>query len=113
MKQSGLVVAIVGATGAVGEEMRTVLAEHDFPVERLVPLASARSAGSTVEWRGEDVPVRVLDDDAFEGVDLALFSAGSEVSERFAPAAVAAAPFSVFSSARISSISAISARRSA
>lgn len=90
MKQSGLVVAIVGATGAVGEEMRAVLGEHRFPVERLVPLASERSAGTHVEWRGEQVPVQVLDDDAFEGVDLALFSAGASVSERFAPKAVAA-----------------------
>ncbi len=88
MKQSGLVVAIVGATGAVGEEMRAVLAEHDFPVERLVPLASARSAGTRVEWRGEAIPVKVLDEQAFEGVDLALFSAGAAVSERFAQAAV-------------------------
>lgn len=90
MKQSGLVVAIVGATGAVGEEMRTVLAEHDFPVERLVPLASERSAGARLEWRGEQIPVEVLDDDAFAGVDLALFSAGASVSEVYAPKAVAA-----------------------
>jgi len=90
VKQSGLVVAIVGATGAVGEEMRAVLAEHDFPVSRLVPLASQRSAGTQVEWRGEQVTVQVLDDDAFEGVDLALFSAGTTVSERYAPKAVAA-----------------------
>ncbi len=90
MKQSGLVVAIVGATGAVGEEMRTVLAEHRFPVSRLIPLASERSAGTHIEWRGEQVPVEVLDDDAFEGVDLALFSAGASISERYAPKAVAA-----------------------
>lgn len=90
MARSGLVVAIVGATGAVGEEMRAVLAERDFPVERLVPLASARSAGSTVEWRGQSVPVEVLDDDSFAGVDLALFSAGTAVSEEFGPKAVAA-----------------------
>ena len=86
----GLTVAVVGATGVVGEEIRTVLAERRFPVERLVPLASARSAGGSVDWAGDDVVVRLLDDQSFDGVDLALFSAGSDVSERFAPLAVKA-----------------------
>lgn len=90
MKDEGLVVAVVGATGAVGEEMRRVLDEHAFPVARLVPLASKRSAGSTVEWRGSRIPVEVLDDDSFAGVDLALFSAGTAVSHEFAPKAAAA-----------------------
>ncbi|MCA9539472.1 MAG: aspartate-semialdehyde dehydrogenase, partial [Myxococcales bacterium] len=86
----GLVVAIAGATGAVGEEMLAVLAESTLPVERVVPLASARSAGRTIEWRGEEVPVEVLGDDSFTGVDLALFSAGASISEQYAPKAVSA-----------------------
>ena len=86
----GLTVAVVGATGAVGEEMRAVLGERRFPVGRLVPLASARSAGGSVEWRGDDIRVDVLDDDSFRGVDLALFSAGTTVSERYAAVAVKA-----------------------
>ncbi|MCB9528766.1 MAG: aspartate-semialdehyde dehydrogenase [Myxococcales bacterium] len=90
MRDAGLVVAIVGATGAVGEEMRNVLAEHDFPVAKLKPLASPRSAGSTIEWRGRQHPVEVLADDSFHGVDLALFSAGTDVSLAHAPKAAAA-----------------------
>jgi len=85
----GFTVAVVGATGAVGEEMCAVLAERRFPVGRLVPLASERSAGGSISFRGDDVLVRKLEDDSFEGVDLALFSAGSSVSERFADSAVA------------------------
>ncbi len=87
MSTNGLVVAIVGATGAVGEEMRAVLAERRFPVSRLVPLASERSAGQTVEWRGEDCLVQVLNEDSFHEVDIALFSAGGSISEKFAPIA--------------------------
>ena len=83
-------VAVVGATGAVGTEMLSVLAQRRFPVGRLRPLASERSAGTTVEYDGETVRVERLDEAAFEGIDLALFSAGSSVSERFAPLAVAA-----------------------
>lgn len=90
MKDEGLVVAVVGATGAVGEEMRRVLDEHDFPVARLKPLASERSAGTTIEWRGHRIPVEVLGDDSFADVDLALFSAGTSVSTAFAPKAAAA-----------------------
>ncbi len=86
----GLTVAVVGATGAVGEEMRAVLGERRFPVRRLVPLASARSAGGSVDWRGNDVRVELLDEDSFRGVDLALFSAGTTVSEQFAAIAVKA-----------------------
>ena len=87
---TGLTVAVVGATGVVGEEMRAVLDERRFPVDRLVALASSRSAGGTVDWRGSDVLVTELDDESFRGVDLALFSAGASVSERFADSAVAA-----------------------
>ncbi|MFQ5932054.1 MAG: aspartate-semialdehyde dehydrogenase [Nitrospiraceae bacterium] len=81
-------VAIVGATGAVGSQMIEVLEERKFPVERLYPLASSRSAGVTVSVRGQEVPVRVLTQDSFAGIDLALFSAGSDLSKEFAPGAV-------------------------
>ena len=83
-------VAVVGATGAVGQEMLKTLAERQFPVGRLVPLASARSAGKPVRFAGSEHPVQTLDERSFEGVALALFSAGGSVSERFAPIAARA-----------------------
>jgi len=83
-----LSVAVVGATGAVGQEMLEVLEARQFPVRELVPLASARSVGKKVRFLGEEVPVRVLDKNSFRGVDLALFSAGAGISREFAPAAV-------------------------
>ncbi|MDO8355230.1 MAG: aspartate-semialdehyde dehydrogenase [Nitrospirota bacterium] len=89
-KQSGYVVAIVGATGAVGTEMIEVLEEREFPVSRLVPLASARSAGGTVTFQEKEIPIEVLTKDSFAGVDIALFSAGAELSREFAPIAVKA-----------------------
>ncbi len=89
-KQSGYVVAIVGATGAVGTEMIEVLEERAFPVTRLIPLASARSAGGTVTFHGNEIPIEVLTKDSFAGVDIALFSAGAELSREFAPIAVKA-----------------------
>lgn len=89
-KKDSYTVAVVGATGAVGAEMIEVLEERKFPVGTLVPLASSRSAGGTVTFRGAQVTVRVLTKDAFEGVDLALFSAGSDVSREFAPIAATA-----------------------
>src|SRR5690606_15694422 len=84
---SGRKVGVVGATGAVGQEMRRVLEKRKFPVADIVPLASERSAGRTVRFAGEDVPVRVLDKNAFRGLDLALFSAGASVSRELAPIA--------------------------
>ncbi len=87
MKKEAYNVAVVGATGAVGEEMLKVLAERDFPVAALKPLASSRSAGSTVEFRGKEYLVEELTDDSFADVDIALFSAGGSVSTRFAPSA--------------------------
>lgn len=66
-------VAVVGATGAVGREMVETLEQREFPVEALKPLASQRSFGKTIEFRGEEIPVQVLDQDAFQGVELALF----------------------------------------
>ncbi len=89
-KKSGYVVAVVGATGAVGTEMIEVLEERKFPVTRLVPLASTRSAGGTVTFEGNEVPVEVLTKDSFAGVDIALFSAGADLSREFAPVAVKA-----------------------
>ena len=87
MKKEAYNVAVVGATGAVGEEMLKVLAERDFPVAALKPLASSRSAGSTVEFRGKEYLVEELTDDSFADIDIALFSAGGSVSTRFAPSA--------------------------
>jgi aspartate-semialdehyde dehydrogenase len=83
-------VAVVGATGAVGVEIRTCLEQRGFPLAALKLLASSRSAGQQVSFRGETLTVETLDEASFEGVDVALFSAGSGVSHRFAPLAVAA-----------------------
>jgi aspartate-semialdehyde dehydrogenase len=83
-------VAIAGATGAVGEEFLRVLEERAFPVDRLVPLASARSKGRTVRFRGDDVPVAPLDGFDFEGIDVAFFSAGAERSRVHGPRAAGA-----------------------
>ena len=81
-------VAIVGATGMVGQEMRSILEQREFPAASLLLLASERSRGRSFEFRGERLPVRVLERRSFEGVDLALFSAGASISREFAPAAV-------------------------
>jgi aspartate-semialdehyde dehydrogenase len=83
-------VAVVGATGAVGQEMLSVLEARGFPVSEIVPLASDRSRGKAVTFRGESHPIRVLDKDSFEGVHLALFSAGASISREMAPFAVQA-----------------------
>jgi len=81
-------VAVVGATGLVGRTMITVLEERNFPVERLLPLASERSAGTEVLFRGNPVKVETLTGDSFAGIDVALFSAGGSVSLEYAPKAV-------------------------
>ena len=81
-------VAVVGVTGAVGQEMLDVLEVRDFPLSSIRPLASERSAGKTVRFRGEELPVEVLGEDSFSGIDLALFSAGASISRDYAPAAV-------------------------
>ncbi len=83
-------VAVVGATGMVGNAMREILEERDFPVAELRLLASERSRGKMLPFRGEKVEVQVLDKDSFLGIDLALFSAGATVSKRFSPVAAAA-----------------------
>jgi aspartate-semialdehyde dehydrogenase len=83
-------VAIVGATGAVGEEMRLCLEQRNFPVGKLTVLASARSAGKRISFAGQDVIVQELTHDSFAGVDIALFSAGGDISKEFGPSAAAA-----------------------
>jgi aspartate-semialdehyde dehydrogenase len=83
-------VAVVGATGMVGQAMREVLEERDFPVGELRLLASQRSRGRRLAFKGEDIDVKVLDEDSFQGIDIALFSAGGAISARFAPIAVEA-----------------------
>ncbi|MBK8482016.1 MAG: aspartate-semialdehyde dehydrogenase [Proteobacteria bacterium] len=86
----GYKVAVVGATGAVGREMLRVLEQRRFPVDELLPLASSRSAGQALEFRGERVTVRALDAQSFAGVKVALFSAGGPISRDYAPLAAAA-----------------------
>ncbi len=86
---SAPVVAIVGATGAVGVELIRCLEERRFPLSELRLFASARSAGKTLSFRGEPLAVRELKDDSFRGVDIALFSAGGSTSKRSGPLAVA------------------------
>jgi aspartate-semialdehyde dehydrogenase len=83
-------VAVVGATGAVGVEMLRCLEERGFPVGQLTLLASARSAGKTMKFKGEDVTIKELTAESFAGVDIALFSAGGGISRDFAPHAVKA-----------------------
>ncbi|MEJ2234596.1 MAG: aspartate-semialdehyde dehydrogenase [Syntrophobacterales bacterium] len=80
-------VAVAGATGAVGNEMIRILEELEFPVASLKLLASYRSVGKTLDFRGESLHVEELREDSFEGVDIALFSAGAGPSRKFAPAA--------------------------
>lgn len=81
-------IAIAGATGAVGSVMLKLLEERQFPVKNLRPLASERSAGQTVPFAGQQIEVEELTNDSFEGIDIALFSAGGDRSRQFAPAAV-------------------------
>ena len=83
-------VAILGATGAVGQEMMKILEERNFPVGKLIPLASARSAGKTLKFKGEDVTIGLACDEAFEGVDIVLGAAENDIAERFAPAIIKA-----------------------
>ena len=83
-------VAILGATGAVGQEMMNILEERNFPVGKLIPLASARSAGKTLTFKGEEVVIQEACDTAFEGVDIVLGAAENDIAEKFAPAIVKA-----------------------
>ncbi|MBS0521873.1 MAG: aspartate-semialdehyde dehydrogenase, partial [Proteobacteria bacterium] len=83
-------IAVVGATGAVGEEILRVLERRKFPVGKLKLLASERSVGKTLDFKGKPVPVELLAADAFKGIDIAFFSAGATRSREFVPAAKAA-----------------------
>jgi aspartate-semialdehyde dehydrogenase len=100
MKKEKYNVAVVGATGAVGEQMREVLEERLFPVDALRLLASERSAGQTLPFQQRYIRVDVLKEDSFENIDIALFSAGGSVSDKFAPLAVAAGSVVVDNTAR-------------
>ena len=82
-------IAIVGATGAVGEEILRVLDEMNFPVKDILPLASAKSAGEKVEFRGKEYVVRELTDSTFDEneIDIAFFSAGGSISAHYVPLA--------------------------
>lgn len=84
------VVAVVGATGAVGNKMISILEERNFPVGELILLASSRSKGKKLPFKGREVTVQQLTEESFNGVDLALFSAGAGISREFAPLAVEA-----------------------
>ena len=83
-------VAVVGATGAVGNEMMKVLEERNFPIDKLTLLASERSQGKELTFRGRPLKVEVLTEHSFQGVEIGLFSAGGSISEKFAPFAAAA-----------------------
>ncbi|NWF39252.1 aspartate-semialdehyde dehydrogenase [Mariprofundus sp. NF] len=89
-KDEGYVVAVVGATGAVGQTMLEILAERNFPVDELFPVASSRSAGSTIEFKGKEYVVQDLETFDPSGVDIALFSAGGGTSKEHAPRFAAA-----------------------
>ncbi|WP_080846395.1 aspartate-semialdehyde dehydrogenase [Cytobacillus gottheilii] len=87
-EKKGFHVAVVGATGAVGQQMLQTLENRDFPISKLTLLSSARSAGKTVSFKGEEYTLQEAKPDSFQGVDIALFSAGGGVSKELAPAAV-------------------------
>ncbi|MFH1759826.1 MAG: aspartate-semialdehyde dehydrogenase [bacterium] len=84
----GFKTAVMGVTGAVGQEILNILDERDFPVDSLLPLASERSKGKVIKFKGDDIPVQVLDHDSFKNIDLVLSSAGGSISRDFVPSAV-------------------------
>ncbi len=90
MRKRKVNIAVVGVTGAVGQEMLRVLETRRFPVNQLVPLASKRSAGKRIRFKGKFITVSELTRDSFKDIDIALFSAGGEISKKFAPMAVKA-----------------------
>jgi aspartate-semialdehyde dehydrogenase len=90
MKKEKYSVAVVGATGAVGNQMIKIMEERKFPVGKIKLLASSRSAGFSVEFYNKDIKVEILDEDSFKDIDIGLFSAGGTVSEKFAPVAASA-----------------------
>ncbi|MCE5201937.1 MAG: aspartate-semialdehyde dehydrogenase [Synergistaceae bacterium] len=81
-------IAVLGATGLVGREMLKILEQRNFPVSDLIPLASLRSAGTKVVFRGEELTVEAVNENSFKGTDIALFSAGGKTSRQWAPIAV-------------------------
>ena len=81
-------VAVLGATGAVGQEMIKILQERQFPVSELIPLASARSVGKLIDFNGEKVAIQEAKEDAFEGIDIVLGAAENDIAEKFADAIV-------------------------
>ncbi len=83
-------VAVAGATGAVGQQMVACLEERDFPVAELKPLASERSLGKKVSFKGKEIPVEVLTKDSFQGIEIAIFSAGGSISKEYGPIAAQA-----------------------
>jgi len=87
MAKDGYRVCVVGATGVVGQEMMKVLEERNFPVKDLKLLASERTAGTELEFKGEGLKVQVLREDSFKGIEIGLFSAGGPISQQFAPIA--------------------------
>ena len=92
---NGLRVAVLGATGAVGEEILALLDQRSFPLKDLTLLASPRSAGTTLAFKGEDIPVQVVGSGSFKGIDLVLASAGGSVSQEWLPRAVAAGAIAI------------------
>src|SRR5210317_2204532 len=91
-------VAVAGATGAVGGAMLSVLERRDFPLNELRLLASVRSVGKKLKFKDEEIEVGLLSKDAFEGIDVALFSAGAQRSLDFGPAAAAAGAVVIYNS---------------
>ncbi|MBS4207570.1 aspartate-semialdehyde dehydrogenase [Bacillus sp. FJAT-50079] len=87
-KIEGYHLAVMGATGAVGQQILTILEKRNFPIRKLTLLSSARSAGTEITFKGETIVVQEATPEAFEGVEIALFSAGGSISEKFAPEAV-------------------------
>src|SRR5687768_15106569 len=83
-------VAVVGATGAVGREMLRTLERRNFPAKRVIALASARSAGQKLPFKGGEITVEELTRDSFKGIEIALFSAGASIAKEFGPIAAAA-----------------------
>ena len=83
-------VGILGATGAVGREMMNILAERNFPIDELRLLASPRSVGKKIEFKGEEITVKLADENAFEGLDIVLGAASNAVAKQLAPAIVKA-----------------------
>ena len=78
-------IAIVGATGAVGAELLRVLERRSFPVVSLRPIGSSRSAGKSIQFREQSIPVETLSDHSFDKIDIAFFSAGGKISQEYAP----------------------------